>query len=221
VTAEDRVPIVIAIDGPTASGKGTLARRLAEALDFAHLDTGLLYRAIGRDVVAAGGDPGDVAAATAAAHAFDGRQLNDPILRDEAIAAAASKVSAIPGVRAAILGFQRRFCRCPPRGKRGAVLDGRDIGTVVWPESQAKIFVDASVVARARRRVQELRGRGKAAIPSDVQRDLMERDARDRNRAVSPLVCAADAYTLDTSDLDADQAFAAALAYVKTRIPGI
>jgi cytidylate kinase len=215
-----RPSFVVAIDGPTASGKGTLARRLAERLGFAHLDSGLLYRAVGQALLRAGKDPADAVAAEAAARALDPARLDDPDLRSEAASRAASKVAALPGVRAALLDFQRRFAATPPGGRPGAVIDGRDIGSVVCPGAQAKIFLDAGVEVRAARREKELRQRGAPIIEGAVLRDLQERDARDRNRAVSPLVRAGDAFVLDTTDMDADEAFDKALAYVLQRSSG-
>lgn len=207
--------MIIAIDGPAAAGKGTLARRLAETLDLAYLDTGLLYRAVGHAVLRAGADPEDGAAAETAARALDPADLANPALRTDTAAGAASKVSAIPGVRAALLAFQRAFAAAPPSGKKGAVLDGRDIGTVVCPAADAKLFVTASVEVRAARRLKELLERGEEAIHGRVLRDMKERDARDSGRDVSPLVPADDAFVLDTGDLDADAVFTAALKYIR------
>jgi len=209
-------PIIIAIDGPAAAGKGTLARRLAEHFDLAYLDTGLLYRAVGMNVVRQGGDPEDADSAENAAKALKTADLEAADLREDAAADAASRVSAIPGVRAQLLEFQRKFAENPPNGKKGAVLDGRDIGTVVCPEAEAKLFVTASVEIRAKRRFKELRDKGLAAIHGRVLADMKERDARDSDRTVSPLQPANDAYQLDTSDLDADQAFAAALGFINS-----
>ncbi len=221
---------VIAIDGPAASGKGTLARRIAEILGFAWLDTGLLYRAAGIGAVEAGDDPGDPEAASAAAQrlaeriASQGAQiLQNPVFRDDRAADAASRLSAIPGARAALLAFQRDLARAPrsPDGTAvpGAVLDGRDIGTVVCPDAEVKLFVTADVEERARRRVKELQGRGLEAIYSAVLEDLKQRDARDSQRAVAPLKPAAGALLLDTSALDADQALAAALQAIRSVLP--
>jgi cytidylate kinase len=211
--------LVIAIDGPAAAGKGTLARRLADHLDFAYLDTGSIYRAVGLAVLRSGGDPDDPAAAEAAARALTAPRLAtlraDPDLRSDVGGQAASKVAAVPGVRAALLDFQRRFAAAPPDGKAGAVLDGRDIGTVVCPDAAIKLFVTASVEERARRRVKELRQRGFAGIESAVLQEMKDRDARDAERSAAPMRPAADAWVLDTSDLDADAAFAAALDYVE------
>lgn len=199
--------IVIAIDGPAASGKGTLARRLAEHFGFAHLDTGKLYRAAALALLEAGGDPTDAAAAEKAARNIALSGLADPRLLREDVARAASLVAAIPGVRAALLEAQRRFARHPPPPGRGAVLDGRDIGTVVCPDADLKLFVTASAESRAERRLKELRQRGVAAIYDDVLQDMRERDARDSERRVAPLSAAPDALTIDTTRLDADQVF--------------
>jgi CMP/dCMP kinase len=205
-------PLVIAIDGPAAAGKGTLARGLAAALAFDYLDTGLIYRAVGVKAAHEGVDP------ALAARNLMPHDLDDPRLRSDEAAQAASKVATIPDVRAALLNFQRTFARQPPCG-RGAVLDGRDIGTVVCPEATVKLFVTASLEKRADRRVKELLQRGLEAIQDHVLAEMRERDERDRNRAVAPLVPAEDALVLDTSDLDADQAFAAALGLVQSRLP--
>ena len=210
-------PLVIAIDGPAASGKGTLARRLARALNLAHLESGLLYRAVAFRMLLAGHDPKDAAAAEKAARLVDLGDLSDPELRDEAVSAAASVVSAHPGVRAALLAAQRGFVAHPPPGKDGVVIDGRDIGTVVCPAATAKIFLTASPEIRAERRARELRQGGRDAISNRVLQDMKERDARDTDRAVSPLSPAKDAFILDTTDLDEDAAFAAALAFVRSR----
>ena len=212
-----RRPFVVAIDGPAASGKGTLARRLAERFGLAHLDTGKLYRATGFLVLEAGGDPADAAAALAAAKRVDAALLADARLLAEEVAAAASVVAAIAQVRAALLAFQRDFAANPPPPApgavlkdtmpRGAILDGRDIGTVVCPDAAVKLFVTASPEARAERRVRELRGRNEAAIYRDVLQDMKERDARDSSRRVAPLAAAPDAALIDTTRLDADQVF--------------
>jgi len=207
--------MIIAVDGPAAAGKGTLARRLALALNLAYLDTGLLYRAVGLSVVRAGGDPTDQATAVSAAETLDRGILDDPELRGDAAANAASKVAAIPAVRKELLAFQRSFAANPPPGKKGAILDGRDIGTVVFPKADVKLFVTASPEARAERRLKELRARGIEAIYATVLQDMKERDARDQARAVAPLVPAEDAHILDTTDLDADDAFEHALAIVE------
>lgn len=212
-------PFVIAIDGPAAAGKGTLARRLAAHRGYAYLDTGLLYRAVGLRARQAGGDPTDVAVATEAARALALADLERPELRGDEAAVAASRVAAIAQVRAALLDFQRSFALCPPGGAGGAVLDGRDIGTVVCPDADRKLFVTASLEVRVARRLKELRERGLAAIHDRVLRDMQERDARDSARAVAPLHPATDAFVIDTSGLDADAAFAVALAFVETARP--
>lgn len=209
--------MIIAIDGPAAAGKGTLARRLAEHFNLAYLDTGLIYRAVGRKVLDDGADANDAVAAEVVARALVPADLERDGLRTDETAQAASKVSAVPGVRAALLDFQRDFAQAPPAGSQGAVLDGRDIGTVVCPDADVKIFISADVEVRAKRRVKELQDRVGEAIYARVLEDMMERDARDSDRAVSPLEPAADAHTLDTSNLDADQVLATALEIIGSR----
>ncbi len=209
--------MIVAIDGPSASGKGTLARRLAQELGFAFLDTGLLYRAVGAAVLAAGADPGEEAVALEAARALELKDLDAGGLRREAAGQAGSAVAAIPAVRQALLGLQRRFAAAPPGGAAGAVLDGRDIGTVVCPEADVKLFVSASPAARARRRHKELLERGEASIYARVVQELRERDSRDSERAAAPLRPAPDAVVLDTTDLDAEEAFRAALDIVASK----
>lgn len=209
---------VIAIDGPAAAGKGTLARRLAETLGFDYLDTGLLYRAVGMAVVRAGKSPDDVTEATATAYTLAVQDLYVPDLRSDDAAQAASKVAAIPSVREALLAFQRRFAEHSPGGK-GAILDGRDIGTVICPDAPIKLFVTASVEKRAERRLKELQDLGLPAIESQVLAEMKERDARDSQRSAAPLKAAEDALVVDTTDLNADQAFAVALDYVRSRLP--
>ena len=208
---------IIAIDGPAAAGKGTLARRVASHYGYAHLDTGLIYRAVGMKVRRTGGNPAEAGVATTAAQGLVPADLQAPELRDDDAAAAASQVAVIPGVRAALLEFQRNFARHPPGDAAGAVLDGRDIGTVVCPDAAAKLYVTASAEARAERRLKELRERGVDAIYARVLQDMKERDARDMGRSAAPLAQAKDALVLDTSALDADAAFAAALAFIETR----
>jgi cytidylate kinase len=197
-------PFVVAIDGPAASGKGTLARRLAKRFGFAHLDTGALYRATALNVLDNGGDPADPGAAAIGARRLDLQMLVDPRLRSERVAAAASMVAANPAVRDALLTFQRDFATRPPAAARGAVLDGRDIGSVVCPKADLKLFLTADVEARANRRVKELRARGAAAIYENVLQDLIERDARDSERRDAPLSVPRDAIVIDTTTLDAD-----------------
>jgi cytidylate kinase len=209
---------IIAIDGPAASGKGTLARRLAAHYGFAYLDTGKLYRAVGMRVLRAGGDPEDEDAAADAARALDPIELDDEALSRDEAAQAASKVAALPDVRAALVEFQRGFAASPPEGKAGAVLDGRDIGTVICPDAPAKLFVTADVEVRADRRHKELLNRGIASIYARVLEELKERDARDTDRATAPMRPADDAHVLDTSEMDADAAFEAALDIVEPAV---
>lgn len=203
--------LIVAIDGPAASGKGTLARRIAERFGLAHLDTGKIYRATALAVLEAGGDPADPQTAEKAAQRLDVARLCDPRLVQEDVARAASVVAAIPEVRAALLAFQRRFARHPPAlasgPAKGAVLDGRDIGTVVCPDAPVKFFVTASAESRADRRAKELRRDDAAAIYDAVLQDMRERDARDSLRRVAPLAAAPDATIIDTTGLDADQVF--------------
>ena len=212
----DRTPrLIIAIDGPAASGKGTLAKRIAAHFGIPYLDTGLLYRAVARDVASAGHGIEDAAAAVVAAKSLDARSLSDPALRGPRAGDAASIVAKIPEVRAALLEYQRDFAR---REGRGVVLDGRDIGTVVCPDADIKIFVTASDEARARRRHLEHQARGEAVDYDQVLQDLRRRDARDSGRSVAPLEAASDALGLDTTDLDPDQAFAAALRLIAGKV---
>jgi cytidylate kinase len=208
--------MIIAIDGPAASGKGTVARRLARHFGLAYLDTGALYRAVALSVLRAGADPSDPETAADHARNLDPALTEDPDIRTAASGAAASKVAAVPAVRVALLAFQRGFADHPPDGRAGAVLDGRDIGTVVCPDADRKIFVIADVEIRAERRFKELLGRGEAAIYARVLEDLRERDARDGSRADAPMRQAEDAMLLDTSHLDPDQAFEAARVFVET-----
>jgi cytidylate kinase len=210
--------MIIAVDGPAASGKGTLARRLADHYGLAHLESGLLYRAAALQVLLAGDDPANPKDAEAGAKRVRFDQLADPRLKEERISNAASLVAAIPAVRATLLAFQRDFTRKPPGGAKGAVLDGRDIGTVVCPEAPAKLFITASPEARAMRRFKELQASGAPAIYERVLQDMKLRDARDRERRVAPLVRADDAFELDTTALDADAAFDAAVQFVDMRL---
>jgi CMP/dCMP kinase len=203
--------MIIAIDGPAASGKGTLGKRLADHYGLRHLDTGLIYRAVAKALLDAGHSPGNRARAVAAAEALDPTTFDVPKLKSQAVGEAASLISAVPEVRAALLGFQRTFARTPP----GAVLDGRDIGTVICPNADVKIFVTANAEVRARRRVAELQAAGSTVDPEDVLADILRRDERDSGRAAAPLKTAADAHVLDTSDLDIDAVFRAALAIVE------
>jgi CMP/dCMP kinase len=208
--------LIIAIDGPAASGKGTLARRIAGHFGLAWLDTGLLYRAVARDVLANGGNLDDVMAAEAAARSVVAQSLADPALRGPRAGDAASMVAKIPEVRAALLDYQRAFAL----QDRGAVLDGRDIGTVVCPSARVKIFVTASDEARALRRFLEHQMRGEAVTYDDLLTDIRRRDARDSSRAAAPMLAASDALHLDTTQLDPDQAFDAAMKLIETRLGG-
>jgi len=201
---------IVAIDGPAAAGKGTLARRLAATLGLPYLDTGLLYRAVGVRVLDAQGDPADAATAEAAALSLQASDLDRSDLRGPRADAAAASVASIPGVRIALLAFQRNF-----GARDGAVLDGRDIGTVIFPDAVAKLFVTASLSERARRRWLELRAKGIEADIATVEDDMSQRDAKDAARAAAPLKAA---YLLDTSDMDAEAAYQAALTFVRSRI---
>jgi len=205
--------VVIAVDGPAASGKGTIARALASHFNLAHMDTGMLYRAVALNLWRWGGDPGNEFEAL---RACDVASVDpaDPELRSEVIGKIASRVSAYPAVRAALLERQREFAGQPG----GAVLDGRDIGTVIVPDADAKLFVTASVEVRARRRVGELMTRGIGAHLADVLIDIRARDERDAGRDVAPLVKAEDADLLDTSDMTVDEAIAAAIKLVEKRL---
>ena len=205
--------LIIAIDGPAASGKGTLAKRIAGHFGLAWLDTGLLYRAVARDVLARGGNLDDVIAAEAAARAVVAETLADAGLRGPQAGEAASIVAKIPEVRVALLDYQRAFAQ----QDGGAVLDGRDIGTVVCPDAHVKIFVTASDEARARRRFLEHQARGESVTYDELLADIRRRDARDSGRAAAPMHAAADALHLDTTDLDAEQAFQAALQLIGAR----
>lgn len=205
--------MIIAVDGPAAAGKGTLARALARHYSYHFLDTGSLYRMVGLAVLLQGRDPRDAAAALAAAKSLRPDLMQDHDLRGEKIGAAASIVAANQGVREALLGFQREFARRSP----GAVLDGRDIGTVVCPDAEAKIFVTASPEVRARRRHAELAERGEAMPFETVLADILARDERDRSRAHAPLVPAKDARVLETSAMTREEALAAAISFVESK----
>jgi len=199
--------MIIAIDGPAASGKGTIARQLAAVYGLHHLDTGLLYRAVAKAMLDAGHRPDDVERSTDAATSLDPAILEDHALKSQAITEAASVVAAIPQVRQALINYQREFATRPP----GAVLDGRDIGTVIAPGADVKLFVVASPEVRAQRRVLELNARGEHVEEAEVLADLLRRDERDSRRTAAPLMQAPDAHLLDTTHLGIDAAFRAAV----------
>jgi cytidylate kinase len=208
--------MIIAIDGPAASGKGTLGKRLAKHYGLRHLDTGLIYRAVAKAVLDAGHQPADQSRAIAAAKALDPGQFDEAALKRYEVGEAASVVSAIAEVRAALFNFQQEFASAPP----GAVLDGRDIGTVICPNADVKIFVTATPEERARRRAAELRERGGTVNEKEILADILRRDERDRSRAAAPLAQAPDAHLLDTTHLDIDAAFRAAVAIVEAARAG-
>ncbi len=203
--------MIIAIDGPAASGKGTLGKRLAHHYGFRHLDTGVIYRAVAQALLESGAALTDEAAAVAAARELDPEKFGNPVLKTQTVGDAASVVSAIPKVREVLLNFQRQFAADPP----GAVLDGRDIGTVICPDADVKIFVVADPKVRAHRRTLEARGRGEAADEALVLADILKRDERDKNRATAPLKCAPDAHVLDNSSLDIEGGVRAAIAIIE------
>ena len=209
-------PLVIAIDGPAASGKGTLARRIAAHFGLRHLDTGLTYRAVAERVLAENIDPADVAAVVALAEKLDFSRLDPTLLSRHDIGEAASVIAIMPPLRRALVGKQREFARSAP----GAVLDGRDIGTIVLPDAPAKLYVTASPEARAARRALEIAAAGDHIDESVVLEDLRRRDRRDAGRTDSPMRPAADAFLLDTTDLDIEAAFQAAVDYVSRAIAG-
>jgi cytidylate kinase len=203
--------MIIAIDGPAASGKGTLGKRLAHHYGFRHLDTGVIYRAVAQALLEAGAALTDEAAAVAAAMELDPEKFGNPVLKTQTVGDAASVVSAIPKVREALLNFQRQFAADPP----GAVLDGRDIGTVICPDADVKIFVVADPKVRAHRRTLEAIARGEAADEALVLADILKRDERDKNRAAAPLRQADDAHVLDNSRLDIEGGVRAAIAIIE------
>jgi cytidylate kinase len=205
--------MIVAVDGPAASGKGTIARALARHYGLPHLDTGLLYRAVALKLILGGGDPDDPAAALAACD-LTGIDFADPALKEERTGGVASRVSAWPGVRAALIERQRDFAAQPG----GAVLDGRDIGTVIAPEAEAKLYVTATAEERARRRQAELERLGRPLPFAEVLADIEARDARDRGRAAAPLVMADDAFRLDTTGMGVEAAIAAAVEAVEGRL---
>ncbi len=210
--------IVIAVDGTAASGKGTLAKKLAAHFGFAHLDSGALYRLTALSVLDKGGDPASEADALKGAQTIDFNRAGDPAIRTDIVGKAASQVAAIPAVRAALLKFQQDFLAHPPGGSPGAVMDGRDIGTVICPGAAAKLYIDADLEVRARRRWAELKAMGIRRAEQDVVTELGARDAADKARPIAPLKQAPDADLLDTSILGIDAAFAAALALVSPRV---
>jgi cytidylate kinase len=203
--------MIIAIDGPAASGKGTLAKRLAAHYGFRHLDTGVIYRAVAHALLTAGADLKDEAAAVRAAEAIDPETFDNPALKSQKVGTAASVVSAIPRVREVLVEFQRQFAAAPP----GAVLDGRDIGTVICPNAEVKIYVVADPKIRAHRRTLEARGRGEEADEAAILADILARDERDQNRPIAPLKPAKDAYLLDNSNLDIEGGVRAAIDIVE------
>jgi len=205
--------MIIAIDGPSASGKGTLAKKLAEHYQLAYLDTGLLYRKVAFDVIEAGEDPANIEAAEKAALGLDMSNVEESRLRTPQIAEAASIVAAKPRVRAAILQFQRKFAKNP----QGAVLDGRDIASFICPDADVKLFVSASAKVRAKRRFLELVAAGYTGSPEEVLDDIEARDTRDRTRKVAPLKQVEDAYLLDTSNLDIETAFRTAVEWIDSK----
>jgi cytidylate kinase len=205
--------MLIAVDGPAAAGKGSLSLKLAEHFDFARLDTGLIYRAVAMKVLKTEG-PNNNKDAIKIAQLLSLNDLDTKDLRNEEVGITASKIAIIPEVRNILLNFQRSFAANPPNNKLGAVLDGRDIGTVVCPNADFKLFVTASPEVRAERRFKELQDRGEEAIRSAILRDIIDRDERDRMRLVSPLVPAQDAHILETSTLDLNAVFKVALNYI-------
>lgn len=210
--------MIIAIDGPAAAGKGTLAKRLAKEFNFALLDTGALYRIVGLSLLKAGLDPNDSKAASDASLDLDLDLFHDPALRHEATGQAASQVAAMPDVRRNLLNYQKYYAENPPEGKAGAVLDGRDIGTVVCPNADVKFFITASAEERARRRTAEIQAKGEDADYDTILADVLARDERDTNRAEAPLRPAKDALLLDTTKLDIDAVFLRAVEIIKTQM---
>lgn len=217
MTATNPTP-VIAIDGPAAAGKGTLARALSESLGFDYLDTGLLYRAVGRLLLDAASDPADPELAAAAARALQAEDLARPDLRGETVASAASQCSCVPAVRSALLDFQLNFAAHPPGGA-GAILDGRDIGTAVCPNATAKLWIDASPRARAtRRHAEAIKSGDFSQTAEQIEAAITLRDERERARASSPLIPAADALHIDTSEMKADEVYLTARNHIDPRL---
>lgn len=215
---------IIAIDGPAASGKGTLARRVAERLGYAHMDTGLLYRAVALAVLEAGKNPADPAIAAKAATDFSAAFTARPVLeskerlKEERVTEAASHVASIPEVRSILLNLQKNFAKNPGNGFKGAVLDGRDIGTVICPEAPVKLFVTASIETRARRRFKELQSKGETTTYEAVLRDMQERDTRDAARSTAPMKMAVDAVLLETTSLKPDDVLEKALSVIRQKL---
>ena len=214
MSSSEPAPLVIAVDGPAAAGKGTLARRLAAHYGLRHLDTGALYRATALRLLRANSDPAREAEAAAAARHVTAADLDDPALRKEEVGQAASVVATHGAVRRALLDYQRTFAAEPP----GAVLDGRDIGTVVCPDAQVKFYLEATPEVRAGRRLCELRSRGVESIESSVLEEIIARDVRDSRRSAAPLKPAADASRIDTTALGPDEVFGQAVAIVDSRL---
>ncbi|MFV0430662.1 MAG: (d)CMP kinase [Alphaproteobacteria bacterium] len=210
--------MIIAIDGQAGSGKGTLAKGLAEYFDYAYLDTGIIYRALGYQAHQAGVALDDEGKLAEIAHNLDEKEFTNPDLRSEEIASIASKVSQYKKVREALLDYQRNFAHNPPFGKKGAVLDGRDIGTAICPDADAKIFVIASLEERTRRRINDLQIRKITYDADQILEDIRERDQRDAGRAESPMKAAADAWVLDTSDMGINEVLTAGIEYVQPKI---
>jgi cytidylate kinase len=209
--------VIIAIDGPAAAGKGTLAKAISKHLNFAYLETGLLYRAIGKKVLNEGKTQNKTALAESIAKNFQFEDIQTDGLQSEKVGQMASKISAIPNVRKSLLNFQREFAYNPPHGKSGAVLDGRDIGTVVCPRAQIKIFITASAEVRAKRRLKELQKQDPGVMYDNILKDLIERDARDQERAIAPLEPASDGTVLETSALNKGQVLELALKIISSK----
>ncbi len=206
--------MIIAIDGTSGSGKGTLAQRIADRLSLAYLDTGLLYRAVAWRLLQTNADLADIAAVNKAAQSLTATELSNPQLRDDKVAVVASKIAGLKSVREALLDFQRQFAACPPKDKQGVILDGRDIGTEVLPHAEIKLYLTASLEVRAQRRYKELQNLGIKRIYSAVLQDMQTRDQRDAQRMLSPTRPAADALVLDTSEMGIDDVLNRAIAYI-------
>ena len=215
----NHTPTVIAIDGTAASGKGTLAQKISDHLDFAYLDTGLLYRATAFTVLKNSSLNGNIRenVAVKAARTFLPETLHNPELREELIAQFSSRLGAMKRVREALIKRQRDFAKNPPNNSAGAVLDGRDIGTIICPNADFKIFIDADIEVRTNRRVKELLGRGVNAIHARILQELKERDALDKSRSIAPLVPAKDAFIIDTSAIDANSVFVIAMEFINSK----